>query len=127
MDRRYLAATLAIVATFAVFSRGLRNGELKTLVCRGYSTMMQRFGGSSGMIGKVGVHLRPSQPPNDPISRTIVCIGGGSGGGGFRVTVAYTACHSSSSRAMSQGRSGHSRPDIITCITRQATIMHNAR
>lgn len=62
MDRRYLAATLAIVATFAVFSRGLRSGELKTLVCRGYSTMMQRFGDSSRMIGKVRVHLRPSQP-----------------------------------------------------------------
>ena len=72
-------------------------------------------------------HLRPSQPPNDPISRTIVFIVGGSGGGGCRLTVAYTACHSSSSKAMSQGRSGQSRPNIITCMTRQATIMHSAR
>lgn len=62
MDRRYLAATLAIVATFAVFSRGLRNGELKTLACRGYSAVMQRFADSPRMIGKVRVHLRPSQP-----------------------------------------------------------------
>ena len=43
------------------------------------------------------------------------------------LTVAYTACHSSSSNATSQGRSGHSRPSIITYMIRQATIMHRRK
>ncbi len=43
------------------------------------------------------------------------------------LTVAYTDCHSSSSKATSQGNSGHSRPNIITYMTRQATIRHKAR
>ncbi len=48
-------------------------------------------------------------------------------GGGSFLTVAYTARHSSSSNATSQGRSGHSRPIIITYMIRQATIISNAR
>lgn len=63
MDRRYLAATLAIVATFAVMSRGLRSGQLVTLACRGYSALMEHFNeNSSRAMGKIHVPLRPSHP-----------------------------------------------------------------
>ena len=33
MERRYLAATLALIATFAIFSREFRSGHLATLPC----------------------------------------------------------------------------------------------
>jgi len=62
MDRRYLAATLAIVATFAVMSRGLRSGQMMTLACRGYSALMEHFNEDSSRAIKIHVPLRPSHP-----------------------------------------------------------------
>ena len=63
MDRKYLAATLAIVATFAVMSRGLRSGKVTTLACRGYGALIEHFHEkSSRVITRVRVPLRPSHP-----------------------------------------------------------------
>jgi hypothetical protein len=68
MERRYLVAALAIVATFAVFSRGLRTLERVSLSygqhieanakakCNADASAASRF------IGKVRTHLRPGYP-----------------------------------------------------------------
>jgi hypothetical protein len=68
MERRYLVATLAIIATFAVFSRGLRTLEHVSLVygqragadlkakCNADSSAASRF------MGRVRTHLRPGYP-----------------------------------------------------------------
>jgi hypothetical protein len=68
MERRYLVAALAIVATFAVFSRGLRTLERVSLSygrdveananakCNADASAASRF------IGKVRSHLRPGYP-----------------------------------------------------------------
>lgn len=68
MERRYLVAALAIVATFAVFSHGLRTlervsltygqraqGDLKAK-CNAEDSAVSRF------IGKVRTNLRPNYP-----------------------------------------------------------------
>ncbi len=68
MERRYLVAALAIVATFAVFSHGLRTLERVSLTygqrgeanlhakCNAADSAMSRF------ADKVRTHLRPSYP-----------------------------------------------------------------
>ncbi len=68
MERRYLVATLAIIATFALFSRGLRSIEQRSL------TLGQHVGAdlrakcdsdtsaASRFMGKVRTHLRPGYP-----------------------------------------------------------------
>ncbi len=65
MERRYLVAALAIIATFAVFSHGLRTLERVSLMygqrgeanlhakCNAADSAMSRF------VGKVRTHLRP--------------------------------------------------------------------
>lgn len=65
MERRYLVAALAIVATFAVFSRGLRALEHFSLSYEQHVGMNSQAkcnsGGSaaSRMMAKVKTHLRP--------------------------------------------------------------------
>jgi hypothetical protein len=75
MDRRYLVAALAIIATFAVFSRGLRSLERVSL---SYGQHVSLSNGqhseanahakcnadaaASRLIGKVRTHLRPAYP-----------------------------------------------------------------
>jgi hypothetical protein len=68
MERRYLVAALAIIATFAVFSRALRTLERVSLTygrdveanakakCNADASAASRF------IGKVRTHLRPAYP-----------------------------------------------------------------
>jgi hypothetical protein len=68
MERRYLVATLAIIATFAVFSRGFRTLERVSLSygqhvgatakakCNADASAASRF------MGKVRTHLRPGYP-----------------------------------------------------------------
>ena len=68
MERRYLVATLAIIATFAVFSRGFRTLEHVSLLygqhagadlrakCNADASAASRF------MGKVRTHLRPGYP-----------------------------------------------------------------
>jgi hypothetical protein len=68
MERRYLVATLAIIATFAVFSHGLRTLEHVSLLygqhvgadlkakCNADASAASRF------MGKVRTHLRPGYP-----------------------------------------------------------------
>lgn len=68
MERRYLVAALAIIATFAVFSHGLRTLERVSLSygqhvgmnakakCNADASAATRF------IGKMRTHLRPSYP-----------------------------------------------------------------
>ncbi len=68
MERRYVVAALAIIATFAVFSRGLRTLERVSLTyghraqadlrakCNAEDSAVSRF------VGKVRTHLRPSYP-----------------------------------------------------------------
>src|ERR1035438_5650479 len=68
MERRYLVAALAIIATFAVFSRGFRTLEHVSLSygqhvgatakskCDGDVSAASRF------MGKVRTHLRPGYP-----------------------------------------------------------------
>jgi hypothetical protein len=68
MERRYLVAALAIIATFAVFSRGFRTlehvslwygqhaGATATSKCDGDVSAASRF------MGKVRTHLRPGYP-----------------------------------------------------------------
>jgi hypothetical protein len=61
MERRYLVAALAIIATFAVFSHGFRTLEHVSLLyghhagakCNADASAASRF------IGKVRTHLRP--------------------------------------------------------------------
>ncbi len=65
MDRKYLVAALAIVATFAVFSHGLRNGRLVQLACREYGAIAGHCTGSSltsRVIGQMRSRLRPGHP-----------------------------------------------------------------
>ena len=68
MERRYLVAALAIIATFAVFSRGFRTLEHVSLLygqhagadlrakCNSDASAASRF------MGKVRTHLRPGYP-----------------------------------------------------------------
>jgi hypothetical protein len=68
MERRYLVAALAIIATFAVFSRGFRTLEHVSLLyghhaatdlkakCNSDASAASRF------MGKVRSHLRPGYP-----------------------------------------------------------------
>lgn len=68
MERRYLVAALAIIATFAVFSHGFRTLEHVSLMyghhvgmdlkakCNADASAASRF------MGKVGSHLRPGYP-----------------------------------------------------------------
>lgn len=68
MERRYLVATLAIIATFAVLSHGFRTLEQVSLLyghhagvgltakCNSEASAASRF------IGKVRTHLRPGYP-----------------------------------------------------------------
>src|ERR1035437_633153 len=68
MERRYLVAALAIIATFAVFSRGFRTLERVSLSygqhvgadakakCNADVSAASRF------MGKVRTHLRPGYP-----------------------------------------------------------------
>jgi superfamily II DNA or RNA helicase len=68
MERRYLVAALAIIATFAVFSRGFRTLEHVSLLygqhagaglrakCNSDASTASRF------MGKVRTHLRPGYP-----------------------------------------------------------------
>jgi hypothetical protein len=64
MERRYLVAALAIIATFAVFSHGFRTLEHVSLLyghhagakCNADVSAASRF------IGKVRTHLRPGYP-----------------------------------------------------------------
>lgn len=68
MERRYLVATLAIIATFAVLSHGFRTLEHVSLLygqhvgadvkakCNADASAASRF------IGKVRTHLRPGYP-----------------------------------------------------------------
>ncbi len=64
MERRYLVAALAIIATFAVFSHGFRTLEHVSLLyghhagakCNADASAASRF------IGKVRTHLRPGYP-----------------------------------------------------------------
>jgi hypothetical protein len=64
MERRYLVAALAIIATFAVFSHGFRTLEHVSLLyghhagakCNSDVSAVSRF------IGKVRTHLRPGYP-----------------------------------------------------------------
>jgi hypothetical protein len=68
MERRYLVAALAIIATFAVFSHGFRTLEHVSLLyghhaaadltakCNSEASAASRF------IGKVRTHLRPGYP-----------------------------------------------------------------
>ena len=64
MERRYLVAALAIIATFAVFSRGLRTLERVSL-SYGQHVGVQcnaDAAAASRLIGKVRTHLRPGYP-----------------------------------------------------------------
>ena len=68
MERRYLVAALAIIATFAVFSHGFRTLEHVSLLygqqvgadlkakCNADASAASRF------MGKVRTHLRPGYP-----------------------------------------------------------------
>lgn len=68
MERRYLVAALAMIATFAVFSRGFRTLEHVSLLygqhagadlrakCNSDASAASRF------MGKVRTHLRPGYP-----------------------------------------------------------------
>ncbi len=68
MERRYLVAALAMIATFAVFSHGFRTLEHVSLLygqqagadlkakCKSDASAASR------LIGKVRTHLRPSYP-----------------------------------------------------------------
>src|ERR1039457_291873 len=64
MERRYLVAALAIIATFAVFSHGFRTLEHVSLLyghhaaakCNAEASATSRF------MGKVRSHLRPGYP-----------------------------------------------------------------
>jgi hypothetical protein len=64
MERRYLVAALAIIATFAVFSHAFRTLEHVSLLyghhagakCNADASAASRF------IGKVRTHLRPGYP-----------------------------------------------------------------
>jgi len=68
MERRYLVAALAIIATFAVFSRGLRTLERVSLSYgRDVETNAKAkcnadAAAASRLIGKVRTHLRPGYP-----------------------------------------------------------------
>jgi hypothetical protein len=51
---------------------------------------------------------------------------GGSSGGGWRWMTKYRACHASSENTLLQGISGHSRPSMLRCKTRQTMIISKA-
>jgi Flp pilus assembly protein TadB len=58
--------------------------------------------------------------------RTMVSSDGGSSGGGWRWMTKYRACHASSENTLLQGISGHSRPSMLRCKTRQTMIISKA-
>ncbi len=64
MERRYLVAALAIIATFAVFSRGLRTLERVSLSYGQHvgAKCNADAAAASRLIGKVRTHLRPGYP-----------------------------------------------------------------
>ncbi len=68
MERRYLVATLAIIATFAVFSHGFRTLEHVSLLYRQHvgadlkAKCNADASAASRFVGKVRTHLRPGYP-----------------------------------------------------------------
>ena len=64
--------------------------------------------------------LRPKNPPKLATTRTMTPRGGGASGGAVRCTTIQAACHSSGAKTTSQGKLGHSRPQVTRCRMRQA-------
>jgi hypothetical protein len=68
MERRYLVAALAIIATFAVFSHGFRTLEHVSLLYGHHAAMGLKAkcnaeaSATSRFMGKVRSHLRPGYP-----------------------------------------------------------------
>src|ERR1017187_10908633 len=68
MERRYLVAALAIIATFAVFSHGFRTLEQVSLLYGHHAAMDLKAkcnaeaSATSRFMGKVRTHLRPGYP-----------------------------------------------------------------
>ena len=68
MERRYLIATLALIATFAVFSRGLRSLEAYSKTTSHQAGMKMgaqcptEFSAFSRWLAKARTHLRPAYP-----------------------------------------------------------------
>jgi hypothetical protein len=61
MDRRYLVATLAIVATFASLNHGLRSGQLAVL-SGGFGALAGGQCVASRMLAKIRERLQPGYP-----------------------------------------------------------------
>src|ERR1019366_3830703 len=64
MERRYLVAALAIIATFAVFSHGFRTLEHVSLLYGHHAAAKcnSDVSAASRFMGKVRTHLRPGYP-----------------------------------------------------------------
>jgi hypothetical protein len=63
MERRYLVAALAVIATFAVFSHGFRTLEHVSLLYGHHAGAKCNADASAArFIGKVRTHLRPGYP-----------------------------------------------------------------